>query len=308
MMSSDSYSFNDVFLNIFIGAFGWLLFLYGIFERFEYYNKTHYRVIAAVGLIAILLLIYSKAYYSIFEGNMLLNTLFIVLGAILIGLVTGTGEATRWMDKNQKITESFKETIQSSQNAVMAWNQKGLQLMEGKEYRKAIKSFDKALELEPDNSMVMNNKGISLTEIRKFSQASEVFDRAFEIDPTNTKILNNKGNSLTKAVKYPEALDCYEKALQINPKNPRLWYNKGLTMGLLEKYEDALKCFNRALEFDPENAEIWHSKGNALLKLGRNPEAMECFNKATEIDPDFKPAKKMNRKMKIKKVFNFGRN
>jgi tetratricopeptide (TPR) repeat protein len=62
------------------------------------------------------------------------------------------------------------------------------------------------------------------------------------------------------------------------------------------------------LELDPENAEIWHSKGNAFLKLGKDPEARECYSKATEMDPDFKPAKKMNRKMNIKKVFNFRKN
>jgi len=308
MTNSNSYSFNDIFLNIFIGAFGFLLLLYGIFDRFEYYNKTHYRIIAVVGLIAILLLIYSRAYISIFEGNTLLNILFIVLGGVLVFLVIGTGESTRWMDKHQKITESFNETMESGQDAVMAWNQKGLKLMESKEYKKAVESFDRALELEPDNVMVLNNKGISLTEIRKFNQASEVFDKALELDPENTKILNNKGNSLTKAVKYPEAIDCYEKALKVNPKNPRLWYNKGITLGWLEKYEDAMECFNRALELDPENAEIWHSKGNALLKLGKDPEARECYSKATEMDPDFKPAKKMNRKMNIKKVFNFRKN
>ncbi|WP_321421137.1 tetratricopeptide repeat protein [uncultured Methanobacterium sp.] len=307
-INSNIYSFSDIFLNIYFGAFGFMLFLYGIFDRFEYYNRTHYRILAAVGLIAILLLVYSMAYYSIFEGNRLLNILFIVLGAILVFLVTGTGETTHWMDKYQKITESFNEAMESGQDAVMVWNQKGLHLMEVNEYQKAIGSFDRALEIEPDNVMVMNNKGISLTEIRKFSQAFEIFDRAFELEPENTKILNNKGYSLMKAGKYPEAIGCYEKALMINPKNLRLWYNKGITLGLLEEYEYALECFNLALELDPENAEIWYSKGNTLLKLVRDPEAMECFSMATEMDPDFKPAKKMNRKMNRKKVFNFGRN
>ena len=126
MTNSNSYSFNDIFLNIFIGAFGFLLLLYGIFNRFEYYNKTHYRIIGAAGLIAILLLIYSLAYNSVFEGNTSLNILFIVLSGILIFLVIGTRESTRWMDKKNKWIYStlqvFKQGMESCQDLVMSWN------------------------------------------------------------------------------------------------------------------------------------------------------------------------------------------
>ncbi|WP_209625837.1 tetratricopeptide repeat protein [Methanobacterium petrolearium] len=291
LYSLTATGFSDMFIAICFGPFGVLLLLSGIFNRLEYYNKTLFMRIIVASSIGIGLLIFFKLYQFSNTRDIWVSLFFTVLAGIyLLGMIwTGYGYSKR-MDEYRRIEESFKKTIKSD-NEVMAWNRKGLQLMKIKEYRKAIDSFDKALELEPSNVMILNIKGISLTEIRKFSRASKVFDKALKLDPENTKVLNNKGNNLTKAFKHQEAIDCYNKALKINPDNSRVLYNKGIAMGMLEKYQNSVECFNRALKLDPENSELWHTKGNALLKLGEDQEAQECYDKALDLDPNFKPVK-----------------
>jgi tetratricopeptide (TPR) repeat protein len=208
LYSLTATDFSNIVMAICFAPLGALVLFRGIFNRLEYYNKTLFMRIMIVSSIGIGLLIFFKSYQLLCTRDILLFVWSTVFTGIYLLLMIWAGyDYSKGMDEYQRIEESFKETMKSG-NAVMAWNRKGLQLMELIEYRKAIESFNRALELEPSNAMILNSKGISLTEIRKFSQASEAFDKALKLDPENTKVLNNKGNSLTTAFKFQDALAC----------------------------------------------------------------------------------------------------
>ena len=70
------------------------------------------------------------------------------------------------------------------------------------EYNEAIECYDKAIKIEPNDALAWDTKGIALVNLGKNNEAIECYAKAIEIDPSYTLAQDNKTNLLREYSDY----------------------------------------------------------------------------------------------------------
>jgi tetratricopeptide (TPR) repeat protein len=82
------------------------------------------------------------------------------------------------------------------------------------------------IEFDPDNAMAWQNRGMSLLEWGRYEKRLQAFDRVIGIQPNHEKAWLNRAIVLEKLRRYPEAIASYKEAAQLQPCDDTIWYNK----------------------------------------------------------------------------------
>jgi tetratricopeptide (TPR) repeat protein len=139
----------------------------------------------------------------------------------------------------------------------------GIQLLNSKEYQRAIVLFDKALA--SDTTMIRQSDALLYT-------------------------YQGKSYALIQLDKYDEAIQTIDQGLVIYPKDFMLWNNKGYSFFKLGNYPEALKSYDTAISFDQNYTAAQINKGDTLYKMGRFQDAVDTYIKANVTDPGNKLA------------------
>jgi tetratricopeptide (TPR) repeat protein len=160
-------------------------------------------------------------------------------------------------------------------------------------YEKLLWSQSQQLEITSNtkNEFVrLHQKGLWLLEERQFQAALEYFNQAIMIEPLSLEGNHNKGIALEKMGRLQEALHCYQNAIKHHPTSSKTHNNIGNIYRELNQNEDAINSFENALELDPNYAEAYSNLGWTLYGIQEYQKSKECFQKALEINPDLTPA------------------
>jgi len=147
--------------------------------------------------------------------------------------------------------QKYEVSIELDPNDPLYHNNKGLALVELKEYGKAIKEFKIAIKRDPNNPIYHNNKGVALKELKKFKTAIEEFDKAIELDPNDPLYHNNKGLALVELKEYGKAIKEFDKAIELDPNDPLYHNNKDFVLRKLNKLKRQIKSVLRILDLSP---------------------------------------------------------
>jgi tetratricopeptide (TPR) repeat protein len=145
----------------------------------------------------------------------------------------------------QKI-ELLNKAIQINPNYSIAYNEKGVVLLEMREYNKAIVCFNKAIELNLKTAAIYTDIGKALIELYKSSDAIENFSKAIELDPMYDQAYYNYGLALVCNLKFEEAKNNFDKVITINPLHKTVYIKKGFILEKLQHFLEALECYNKA--------------------------------------------------------------
>jgi len=129
--------------------------------------------------------------------------------------------------------------------------------------------YENAVGLNSKDTLAWNNKGLVLLNRGKYLESLACWDKAIEIDPKNPAVWVNKGVALTYLGKGEEAIFCCDKALELDSENAGLWYNKGSALFVFGRYAEALKCVEEAIRLDPKSDMFYKLKQLILQKSGR---------------------------------------
>jgi tetratricopeptide (TPR) repeat protein len=117
-----------------------------------------------------------------------------------------------------KSIEFFDSATNIDNNYVIAWNDKGVALMELEKFQDALKCFEKVIRLEPSDNMAWYNRGYVLLILEEYQEAVNTFDlfmgRQSKKDDFYKYALYMKAKGLYCLKEYDQSLDTVKEALK----------------------------------------------------------------------------------------------
>jgi tetratricopeptide (TPR) repeat protein len=136
------------------------------------------------------------------------------------------------------------------------------------------------------------NMGKNLLEMKEYQRAISAFDQALASDTTMIQqsdallyTYQNKAYALIQLNRYDNALGTIEQGLAIYPEDPWLWNDKGYALYKLGKNQDAVNVYDTAIGFDQNYTSALINKGQVLFQMGRYQDAADAFTRADATDP-----------------------
>ncbi len=122
------------------------------------------------------------------------------------------------------------------------------------EIKEAIKFFDKALKYDDQYFPSLNNKGIALLELKDYKKAEECFQQVVLLNPADKMALYNRGYALLMLGDYNESVKIFDYFLS-NISQKSEFFRYGLYLQArgfyeLKEYDKALMLLRDALKKD----------------------------------------------------------
>jgi tetratricopeptide (TPR) repeat protein len=145
-----------------------------------------------------------------------------------------------------------------------------------------------------------HNEGNELINEKNYSRAITAFDNAIALEPGYYEAWNNKADALNKNNQSDEALIASDHAISLNPQYVQGWINRGTILYMLKRYDEELKAYDTAISIEPTNTTAWFFKGFSLGGMEKYDEAIAAFDKVRSLDPDY-PRLDIYRQMAVQK-------
>jgi cytochrome c-type biogenesis protein CcmH/NrfG len=181
---------------------------------------------------------------------------------------------------------------------VMAQTEKGIELYNSWEFKKAEESLREVLKNKPGDVQAGYYLGMSLLMQEKYKEALDAFQKVkASIDKTalsGKAGVPDKGQmeiSLTRAYlglkKYREMLECLEAAEKAKANPSDIHTLRGAYYLEKDDPEDeaAAKELEKALEIDSKNPYAYYYAGYAYLRLGNPKRAVDVFKIFLQLAP-----------------------
>ena len=162
----------------------------------------------------------------------------------------------------------------------------GIKLLNAKRYEEAYSVFIKLTEMEPDNIVAWNLRGLSLMEMDRHTLAEDCFNQALSIDNNDVPTIGNMYKCMNALNKYADCIHFIDKYLSSKPDNVDALITKGRALAEMGKTQEALRCFERVTEYAPQEPTAWANRGAALGDLGLRAEAILCYESALRLKPN----------------------
>ena len=135
------------------------------------------------------------------------------------------------------------------------------------------------------------NRGFAFMDKRDNNRAIGEFNKAIKLNSQYSAAYHNKGVALARIDNIEEAMEEIDKAIDLDPNSARSYTSMGMILHHNGKYKEAIKEFNEAIRSDPEYPVAHLVRGKAWEKMGEQDKA----------DEDFKTAKSLEKKAKLKR-------
>jgi tetratricopeptide (TPR) repeat protein len=146
-----------------------------------------------------------------------------------------------------------------TQDAATAFYNTGVNLLEQKEYVRAIASFDQALA--SNITMIKQSDALLYT-------------------------YQNKAYALIQLNNYTEAVQTIDQGLLLYGNDEKLWYNKGYVLFKLGRYQDAITAYDKVLQINNQSVPALNNKGDTFFQMGRYKDAVDSYTRANSIEPN----------------------
>ena len=128
------------------------------------------------------------------------------------------------------------------------------QLLDEKQYDKALKLASIAVKKMPKRSGAWNTLGRVQLQMAKRKEAIESFEKAVDLNPKNSYARNNLGLALIYDKRFEEAADMLEQAVEQEPVEAYMWNNLGMAYEQLDRLEDARAAYGNAVDMESDLA------------------------------------------------------
>jgi tetratricopeptide (TPR) repeat protein len=130
-------------------------------------------------------------------------------------------------------------------------------------------------------------KGLELIEQKQYEAAREQFESILKRD--NKVAQAHYGLGLSSAAEKPdnrEALKHFRRATQINPQYAEAYCQSGLVYARMKRYNDARNAFRTATQKNPAFVEAWLKLGETEAESGGSSGVVEAYQDAYRNVPD----------------------
>ena len=133
---------------------------------------------------------------------------------------------------------------------------KALNAHDNGDYETSIKLYTHLLSLENNpyvRSVILNHRGLALMAGSDYNKAIEDFLEAVDINPENYHSYNNLAMCKRMLGDHDAALEYLEHSIQINPYHAENYYSRAIIFYDIGDYYRAYDQCEKALNFKPDN-------------------------------------------------------
>ena len=170
----------------------------------------------------------------------------------------------------------------------LAYNFRGMYLVDQKEHLRAMDDLNTCIELNPGNADCYYERGRLKEMQQQHPGAFEDYSSALELNPTLHRALLNRAMIRAKIGKdLPAALLDLHAAVEVNPDYALGFLNLGFIYELEKQNQLAVENYSKALELEPWNAVFWRYRGVFYYAQSELVLAKADFTQAINLDPTY---------------------
>ena len=140
--------------------------------------------------------------------------------------------------------------------------EKGLRLLEAREFAGAVDQFDSALKLGlGDMAGIYLCRAMALAGLGQWEAAEGSVNAALEIEPYLAAAYNERGNIRRLQRQHEAAISDYTTAIHIEPDYALAFFNRALVYEAGRQKEQAEADLTRALRLDPNLLAAYEARG-----------------------------------------------
>jgi tetratricopeptide (TPR) repeat protein len=146
----------------------------------------------------------------------------------------------------------------------------------------AVAAYTRAIQLDPKLADAYNNRGVNYLNQKNYAAALADFTRSIELAPS-ANAFNNRANILFSQDKTEEAIADFSEAIKLKP-SAEAFTNRGTAYQQTNREPLAVADYERAVELNPTFGRPYVLRGLLLLKLGQDAAAWKDFDKGFQLD------------------------
>jgi tetratricopeptide (TPR) repeat protein len=179
----------------------------------------------------------------------------------------------------------MEEVAALLQNAA-AYEVRGSEALDKRDWAEAVKQLRKAIELAPNNAFSRLNLGTALYLNGDSRGALEQFEAAVRLSPGFAKAHYGIGVLMEAEGRDDEAITRFSSAVQYEPANVEARVSLGDALRRNGKLEESMSQYEQVIKIDPGVSQARFGYAMALVRLRRYQEARDRLAEAMKVYPD----------------------
>lgn len=160
-----------------------------------------------------------------------------------------------------------------------------LTFLQAETYRDRETLWRSVLVRNPEAVVAWNNYGIELARGGGSMAALRCFDRAVRLNPASDDAHQNRGTALMSLGRVPEAVAAFQASIRIRP-NSSAWRNLGIALNQAGRREEAFAAFEQSLRLNPYSDATHLAYAMVLDVAGRTAESSVHYAEVLRLNPD----------------------
>ncbi len=244
-------------------------------DRYTYIPSLGIGYLAACGILGVL-----ESKISRFRPVKVALVMILILAAGTLTFLSRK-QCQAWKDG----VTLWSDVVAKYPGLAKAYNNRGVLLLEQKNYPAASVDFKKAIECNPKFIFAYLNLGDLYAETGKSGEAAAVLEQALKIEPANAEAYFNLGRLSSLANRQEEAIGFYSKAAEQG--HFLSCYNLGMLYLKLDREEAAVRMFYRAIEIAPQDPSAYAALSAVFVRFGKSGEKRDLYQKAVKNNADY---------------------
>jgi len=164
---------------------------------------------------------------------------------------------------------------------------RGQNLLQTRQFEKAISDFDTALDLAPTMSWALAERGTAYRSLGRYDEALADLNRATTLNPHLASAFADRGETFRLMERNDEALVDLTHAIELYPGHAWAIATRAQVYSATQRYDEAIADFTAAIELDPSMGWAIGERGAAYRLASRFYEALADFNRAIDLTRDY---------------------
>jgi tetratricopeptide (TPR) repeat protein len=167
-----------------------------------------------------------------------------------------------------------------------AYESRGIEALNNKDWAGAAALFRKGLELAPDHAALRHRLGTALYMQGDVRSAQEQFEQVVRASPDYYLAQFSLGVLLQANGRDSEAIDHFSAALRTRPNYPEAQLRLASSLRRSGRAKESLRQYEQVLAGSPDNSEARIGETMVLVKLGRYLDARDLLASGARTYPD----------------------
>ena len=150
----------------------------------------------------------------------------------------------------------------------------------------AVQGFERVIREKPLYALAFNGRGLALLELKRFDEALADFNQALRLKPDLGQAMANRARTLVETGDVHGGLETYRKVGAIAPELEAALLGEARLLVSSGYLSEALDNCRRAMRNDPRSIEAMTILGQCVGHEGKIAEALELYDQVLAVQPD----------------------